>query len=274
MYTDEYFTDVEQVALLKPDDPEALRDAAVQDAEIPGARGEKGMDARESKFFHSLPKRYRLAAQAKMDRLAVLSKSSDAAKAAQALESLGEIQHSVLRDDVLAEATLRQALAHDPARPRAVYVLARILTDDQRYGELTALLIDQITKNDTVQSRLLLARTLDKQGQPEEAQAQAEAAWSLRPGDAETNLCLAAVLLQRSNGDAQRLALAGARLQTAAQALGAHPKRAQATRYAILHSIYLGLTGDPDAAETETLQVLDKAPTNTDARDVLAALVL
>ena len=274
MYPDAYFADVEQVARLKPDDPEALRDGAALDADIPASRGEKGMDDRETKFFHSLPRLYREAAQAKMDRLAVLGKSADAAKAAPALEALGEVQHVVLRDDVLAEATLRQALARDPARPRAVYVLARILTNDRRYADLEALLMDQLTRADTVQDRLLLARTLDKEGQAEEAQAQAQAAWKLRPDDSETNLCLAAVLLRRSGDDPLRLGQAGERLRAAASALGAHPGRAAAARYAVLQSIYLGLSGDPDAAEKEVLQVLDKNRTNTDARDVLAALVL
>ena len=274
MYTDLYFADVEQVARLKPDDPEALRDAAVRDADIPAERGDKGLDDRESKFFHSLPRAFREAAQAKMDRLAVLGKSADAAKAAPALEALGEVQHTVLRDDVLAEATLRQALALDPARSRAVYVLAGILTDDRRYEDLAALLTDQLTRVNTVQDRLLLARTLDKQELMEEAQAQAQEAWRLRPGDAETNLCLAAILLRRSGEDPQRLGQAGKRLQAAASALGDHPERAQASRYAVLHGIFLGLSGDPDAAEKETLQVLGQNRTDTSARDVLAALVL
>jgi len=274
MYPDAYFADVEQVARLKPDDPEALRDAAALDADLPAERGEKGLDDRDSKFFRSLPRIYKQAAQSKMDKLAVLGGSADVVKSAAALEALGEIQRDVLRDDVLAEATLRSALARDPARSRAVYVLARLLTDDRRYADLTALLTDRIAKSETVQDRLLLARTLDKQGQVAEAQAQAEAAWKLRPGDAGTNLCLAAILLRRSGDDPQRLAQAGERLQAAASALGAHPGRAASARYAILHSIYLGLSGDPDAAEKETLQVLDKGRTDTDARDVLAALVL
>ncbi len=45
-------------------------------------------------------------------------------------------------------------------------------------------------------------------------------------------------------------------------------------QYAVLHSIFLRLSGDPDAAEKQTLQGRDKYRTDTNVRDVLAALVL
>lgn len=274
MYPPEYHADLEQAARFKPDDADVLREAALAAARIPVLRNEKNLDFRPSRFFGSLPKRYREAAQDKIKRLTELSKDPDKNKAARALEALGVVQRAVLRDDALAEATLRQALALDPTRARATHTLAWILTAKGRNAELADLLTARLSSADTVQNRLLLARTLGKLGQWDQAAGHLEAALKLRPDDYSTNIALAALSLRQSDSRPGAMAQAGNCLLKAQQALGNHPGPTRKREFALLTSIYLGLTGKPGPAKQKVLEVLNDDRSDTDAREILAALML
>lgn len=277
VYGPAFVQDMERLGRLNPDNVDVLRTLAFLDVNVPVYRNERFLDFRDQMFWRSLPKKSRQAAEEKMDRLKQLGESKDAAIAARALEALGELLWEVVHDLPQAEATLRKALVLDPSRTRAAHTLAHFLTQQRRSEEIVAFLEPRVQKQDVALDRLLLAKALEKLGRHEQAEAQVQAAVKLRPDSFTPNLALAALMLRRSSDDDSGKALlaqAGASLDKAAKQLGNDPDPDQKIAYTLLRAVHQALGGDPTAAKRQLLRVLEDNNTNTEAREVLAALAL
>lgn len=274
MHPAQYFADKDKIASLDSSDPDVLRKAILSDIEAPIVQHEKGVDYRQAKLWKSLPARTRQAIQEKINRLEALSRSTDGSTAAQALEAMGEVQYTLLDDTALAEATLRHALTLAPGQPQACLSLARMLSGQRRYDDLAALLTDQVKRSDTALLHLLLARTMERQGHWAEAETQAQSALKAKPDSFAANMAVAMLLLRRTGTSPDALSEAQTCLTKAQAALGTHPNRVRSSEFNIAVSVLTGLSGDPATARQTALDVLSDDRTNTQARDVLAALLL
>ena len=275
VHTRAYLADREQIARLRSDDPEALADAAEAQIETLLARGTRGVDLRTGHFWRTIPDSTRNAVRHRMEQLDLLSRTAHPEKSAKALEMLGFLQWDIVEDFPLAEKTLRAALAKNGDRKRAAYLLSLIFSRDRRYEEMTTFFQERIAKKETGLDDLLLARAQDKLGHMAEAEAAAAKAVALHPQSFYANVTLAAMLAKNSEADPlKKLTAASDALDIAEKALPHNPDPAQRALYNNIRAIYWGLWGSPEDARTLTLKTLEDSPTNTQAREILAAVAL
>ncbi len=211
-----------------------------------------------------------LTSKAALAHLTALSESSDPKTAAPALEALGEAQADT--DDPATEATLRRALAQDPARPGALAALASLMIADNRLSALGDILLKQSDAAPTPASCLLLSETLSAVGQTATAEEEAREALKSLPDSPEVNMVLARLLLARSGDDPSVLPEAGTCLAKAETGLGKFTPPQQKAASQTLHAVWQALSGDPAGARTRLLQILHDRPTCTQAREALYAL--
>lgn len=256
---------------LLPDDPAVLRRVVSVDTALPQFHDDGWFrkhlrgTGQENELQGSSP-----TAKTALAHLTALSENSSSKTAAPALESLGALQAD--RDDPAAEATLRKALARDPARPGALGSLASLMIADNRLSALGDLLLKQSDAAATPASCLLLSETLSAVGQTATAEEEAREALKRLPDSPEANMALARLLLARSGDDSSVLPEAGACLTAAETGLGAFASPAQKAALQTLQAVRLALSGDPAAARTRLLQTLHDRPTCTQAREALYAL--
>ena len=259
-------------ARLLPDDPAVLRRVVLLDTALPEFHDDGWFrkNLRGTGQGNELQDGSTVTAKAALARLTILSKSSDPKTAAPALEALGEAQADT--DDPAAEATLRRALAQDPARPGALGSLASLMIADNRLSALGDLLLKQSDAAATPASCLLLSETLSAVGQTATAEEEAREALKRLPDSPEANMALARLLLARSGDDPSVLPEAGACLTAAETGLGAFASPVQKAALQTLQAVRLALSGDPAGARTSLLQILHDRPTCTQAREALYAL--
>lgn len=270
----QYFLDVDQVAKLAPADPEIQQTAALNDANAPFlGYGGQFIDG-PSSLWKSLSPRTRHSVQEKMDRLDVLAKGTDALPTARALLAQAQLRFGIWGDAPQAETLLRRALVLVPGQPNVCIALTQMLSGQVRYEDAAALLSAQLKQTDTALLHLLLARTLERQGNWTDAETQAQRALTMKPDSFTANIALAMLLLHRTDTSPDALAQAQVCLGKAQAALGTNPSRARASEFSIALSILTDLNGDPAGAKQTILSVLTEDRSNTQARDVLAALFL
>ncbi|MBC8102303.1 MAG: aspartyl protease family protein [Cytophagales bacterium] len=275
LYTKEYLTDMEAAADLTPNDPLAQTKAATAAVELPLFQGRSGIDSRESRFWKSLPGDARSAAQVRITRLVSLGSHRDKGIAAKATEQLGQVQYLLMRNPDLAEKTLRKAALMDPTQSSAVHTLVELLTEKRRYQDIAALLQERLAVKATALDHLMLARSLDQLNRFEEAEASAKAAQALCPSSFITNLTYAALLLKYSDTDTfRRATTADECLERAEKAMGNFVSRSQRAQYNNTRAIFWGIWGDPAEAKALVMRVIEESRTDTQARDILGAIVL
>ena len=264
-------TDFRTEARLLPNDPVVLRRVVLLDTALPQFHDDGWLRKR----LHGTGQENEveggsLTAKAALAHLTALSESADPKAAAPALEALGALQEDT--DDPAAEATLRKALAQDPARPGALASLASLMVADNRLSALGDLLLKQSDSAATPASCLLLSETLSAVGQTATAEDEAREALKRLPDSPEANMALARLLLARSGDDPSVLPEAAACLTTAETGLGEFASPAQKAALQTLQAVRQALTGDPAGARTRLLQILHDRPTCTQAREALYAL--
>lgn len=266
-------TDYQNYMRLKPDDPDALRRAAVIDLVLPVFHDRGWLKSHGRGAGRTLPAGALMTASAAQARLAVLGESADKAIAAPALEALGALQS--LQDDDGAETSWRRALALDPARPGPLRGLAARLLAAGRLDDLRALLEAQLSVASSaparaVPVRLLLAATLQALDLPDAAEAQTRLALRAAPDSPAPGLLLAGLLLRR--GDAPAPLAEAAQCLTTAQAAGDPPVEGGQSAVQTMQAVLLALTGDATEARRKLLEIVRTQPTCTQAREALAAL--
>jgi len=265
--------DYQNYVRLKPDDPDALRRAAMIDLLLPVFHDRRWLKSHGRGAGRALPADALMTASAAQARLAVLGESADKAVAAPALEALGALQS--LQDDDGAETSWRRALALDPARPGPLRGLAARLLAAGRLDDLRALLETQLSVASSaparaVPVRLLLAATLLALDLPDAAEAQTRLALRAAPDGPAPGLLLAGLLLRR--GDAPAPLAEAARCLSAAQAAGDPPAEGGEPAVQTMQAVLLALTGDATEARRQLLEIVRAQPACTQAREALAAL--
>ena len=225
--------------------------------------------------FQTLPESAQRTLRHTLARLEDLAGDANRRLASGALEVLGILQGPVLHEPHSALASLERALALDPTRGQAWELAAGTLARTGDYAGLLDLSEDRLRREDTLRSRLLLAKAYEKLRRWEEAEGEVLAALQKSPDDFTANLALTALLLRRSD-DPETLAEAGTWLGRSDKALSrltaAQKPRELLVEYSLLRAVYLGLTDDVEGARQWTNSVLEVEPENPVAKEILAAM--
>ena len=258
-------------AHLLPDNPDVLRRVVLLDKALPQFHNDGWLRKHlrgtgQELDAGSAP----LTEKAALAHLTALSDSPDPRVAAPALEALGALQLD--RDDPAAEATLRRALARDPARPGALASLTVRMVSENRRPELGDLLLKQTGKSQTPASCLLLSETLGSVGQSATAEEEAREALKALPDSPAVNMALARLLLARSGDDPAVLPEAAACLTKAEAGLGAFASPQQKASLQTMRAVAQALSGDLSGARAQLLKLAHDQPTCTQAREALYAL--
>ena len=269
--------DLEAADSLSQDDVDTLRQAAMAASYGPLNRNQRGIDLRGGKYWRSLPAKVRAEVQGKLDQLEGIAGGSDKTKAARALEALGILRANIVEDYPLAEKTLLRALALDPDRAEASFALVDMMREQRRYVEIVTFLTNRLQSRDCALDRLLLARALDRLGRSDEALTQVDKAVALSPASLTANLTQAALLIRdrgAASGGKEHLADAGACLDRIATLDEGKTDASGNADYDNLRAIYLSLTGNTAQAMKLALGTLATRSTNTQAREIIAALLV
>lgn len=256
--------DLQTIARLKPNDVSANGAATFSTLLVFATRNHREIPLKGG--LQSLPALVAAQVRPAMGRLEEMAarRGKDQAKA---LEALGELRY-ILGDPSVTD-TLKQAVALDPTRVQGWELMALILSEGERYGELATLIEARLQRDNTARNHLLLARAYDRLNRQQDVQAQVQAALRLEPNDPTANLAGAALLLR-----ADDLPDANQQLERVAKLLTAHgkPSRNQMLDYVLFHGVLLALDGQTEAARQQLESVLASDAQNEGAQKALAAL--
>jgi tetratricopeptide (TPR) repeat protein len=209
------------------------------------------------------------------DAIARLTKSADSSVRATAvisLESLVQAYYLLGDTDDMARTAVR-ALTLDPDNQQIAQAVLVTYVAGARFGELAAVLEDQIKRHDNPYMRLCLVKTYDHLHKGPEAMEHIQEGIKLFPDDFLLNLALADQLMKDPGADSVKKA--GdviSHAETIFDKLPAKDKQAYQSNFDVTHGVYLALIGKPDVARLALERVLATDPDNDDAKDVLGAL--
>jgi tetratricopeptide (TPR) repeat protein len=233
------------------------------------------IDWSEGLSWNSLPEKTQGSIRNTMTRLENLGQSPDTGVAAGALEALGILQGSILRDYCSGASSLQQAVALDPNRDQAWETLSYMLVKSRNYPQLLEVCQDRLKVKDNAHIRMLLAKACEKMKLWTEAERHALAAIKASPNDYGATLSIAALLLRRgqaSNVSAEANGWLG-RAESLLNSLPEQQKtRQQIVDLALTRSIYFALNDDLPTARKWVYLVKDKDKENEVAQEILAAM--
>ncbi|NWF86177.1 MAG: hypothetical protein HXY18_20395 [Bryobacteraceae bacterium] len=221
--------------------------------------------------WSNLTEHTRQAVRDAVARLQSLAQDAEPDRAAVALAILGEIQLHVLRDASGAETTLRRAVALDPANEYAWETLTLLLAQSQRYEPLREVCQARVRRNDTVRSRVLLAKALEKTRRFEEMLEVAERTQRRYRSNLLANLTYGAALLVAGADEAAR-ARALQFIAKASQLAGEAPPPDVAVEILYQRGLYFALRGQPAVSRASLRQLLAIQPDHREAAEALKAL--
>jgi tetratricopeptide (TPR) repeat protein len=243
--------------------------------EIYSACAKKGSVDWDQFTWNSLPDGAQRSLHESVTRLENLGQDPDPRFAAGALEALGILQGPILHEPQRCIASLRRALALDPARVQAWETLAGTLAQAHAYAELLELCDDQAKRDDAPRNHLLLAKAYEKLRQWDNCEDQVRLAMREDDANFTASLALASLLLRRSDGDAAALADANNWLARSEYLLAKIPKdrrsQQQLIELTLSRSIYFALSDDVATAREWASAVMQVDKENKVAREILAA---
>lgn len=264
-------SDLRQAALLSPNNPRVLAGAAT--FELFGSLLERAkttgqiLEPGSGPIWKELPPATQQSVHSYVDRLQKLAQTPTT-RSASVLDALARVQ-LLVGDSAASERNFRQAVALDPTYDSAWQSLIAILAGAHRLDDLASLLRQRLKTQDSVFSRLMLAKCLANLDQRSGAEQQVRAALNLAPHDLTADVTLAALLLKTRDTPAA-LTEAGALLDEVDRLYAnSHPAE-EWVEYLTIRGIYQALSGNVAAAR-QTLQ--DLAPSAPDNEDVRAALL-
>ncbi len=268
MFTTESQADFLQVTRLRPKDYRAIAIAAWLEAMIQLVQAGKS-PASDGPPWSVLPDKSRRSITAALAQLENLAQDPDARLAAGAAEAMALFEVMILGNQPKALASLRRAVALDPAREQSWDMLTGLLAGEPgTSGELLSVCEARVKKKDSARNRIMLAKACAESKQLDKAEAQVRAALKQEPRDFTANLALAALLLKQKDDGA--LAQAARRLDMLDQI---QERDGQQTLDLILtRSIHLALMDDVEAARKVLRQVLATDKDNEEAKEIMAAL--
>jgi tetratricopeptide (TPR) repeat protein len=194
-------------------------------------------------------------------RLEKLTRSDDASVVAGSSEGLGMLHMVVTGNWSKAATYFRRAVRLEPARESAWDFLTASLYGKRRDEELLAACTDRLKIQDTARTRFLLAHAYIALKQPEKAEEQIRVALKLEPVDFHVNLGQAALTLKRARSK-RDLKLAARQLTLAKYALGETASAEQRVDWAVNQAVYLGLSGQVEAARELAREAMRCEPNN------------
>ena len=191
-FSTESLADLQHASRLSPDDYQLIGATAMF-----GVYAGRGRDE-QAVSWDALPEKTQVSLRDAMTRLENLAQGADRRTAAGAFEVLGILQGPLLRQPDRCIATMRRAVALEPAREHAWEVLVATLAQGGRYDELLEVCEDQARQTNSARAHLLLAKAHEKLHQWDDCEDEARMAADADPADFSADLSLAAVLLKRS----------------------------------------------------------------------------
>lgn len=229
-----------------------------------GSRGSRTFALNEA--WGSAPDDVRARVRQGMSRLAVLAQMDEPQTAAAAMEMLGCIQLFVVRDMSGAEHNLRRARLLDSERGQDG--LAALLVDAGRWDELAALSEEQLKKRDSVPTRLLFAKGLERLGKLGAMAGVVLETHRRYPEDFNANVALALTLI-RVSGEPALLAQAVSLILRAEKAAGRTPTRYQVAELLFARGLVFALEGQVDQARLCFEKLIELDPGNWEAIQAL-----
>ncbi|MDQ2733262.1 MAG: hypothetical protein M3Y56_16555 [Armatimonadota bacterium] len=264
--------DIRRAAQLSPNNPRVLSGAAtfeifgwmLQRAQEAGKIPEPGSAA----TWNDLPPTVRQTVQGYLDRLQKLVQISGS-HSPTALDALARVQF-LAGDSAASERNFRQVIAMDPKQEGAWQYLIALLAWGRRVNDLVPLLRQHLTTEDSVFTRLMLAKCLAQLSQPG-AEEQVRAALKLAPHNLTADVTLAALLLKNTPTSAARTE-AGALLDEVDRLYANSHPADEWVEYRTIWGIYLALSGKVAEGRQTLQEVSQSAPDNEDVRNALTAL--
>lgn len=164
--------DLRRAIELRPDDPQLAAIGAYFDLFLVAAnRGATSFEELvNGTFYQSLSDSEQRALRNKLQRLEALGQSSNPTNASAALEYLGGLQVSIMRDYAGAERNLRRAVVLDAGRWSAWDVLLASLSQREKHEqEFLAVAEDLVKVRPTSRNFVILAKACDGAGRPDRA---------------------------------------------------------------------------------------------------------
>ena len=216
----------------------------------------------------ALPQDVRGRIQHAIDRLEEGALKPDNHQAATALVWLGQLNY-ILGERSKAEDQLRRAIKLHPSQDFARQWLLSVLLSSGKMSESAALIRDQLRFKDDLGLRLLLAKTLFRMGQMDDARIELESALRMSPDDFTANLAMACFLM-RTQDNAEALLRAARCLESAMKKTS--PSDRQAIEYEMLAGINLALRRETNKARERFNRVLQRIPYHPEALAALRAI--
>lgn len=229
-----------------------------------GSRGLQALALHE--VWASAPDDVRARVRQAMSRLDALAQKDEPQTAAAAMEMLGCIQLFVVRDMSGAEHNLRRASLLDSERGQDA--LAALLVDAGRWDELAALCEEQLKKRDSVPTRLLFAKGLEKLGKLGAMAGVVLETHRRYPEDFNANVALALTLI-RVSGEPVLLSQAVSLILRAEKAAGKTPTRYQVRELLFARGLVFALEGQVDQARSCFEKLIELDPGNREAIQAL-----
>jgi tetratricopeptide (TPR) repeat protein len=258
LFTPEALTDLNRVAELRPEEPQAVALAA-----FANALGENAGDMASAwPQLRTEGRAKVLEACRQMERIA----ESGSKRAGEAAELLGCARVFLMNDYAGGQRSFREALRVEPMRERSWDLLVLAVATAGTAVELVDTCEERAALLPNARSSVMLIKSYDRQGDATRAELNALIASGVYPHDFYVNLSLAAVLLKREDV-ALMLWRGGDALTKAEKQMTANGSRQGELDFVVLKGIYLGLSDQPEQAKA--LLQRYSAP---EAQEVLRAL--
>ncbi len=160
-----------------------------------------------------------------------------------------------MRQDLVGSlACLQRAVRKDPSAERVWDNAAVLLGSSDQFPELVRLCEERVRLNDTVKSRVLLAKAYERAGTVDKAEGELDAALKKDPKHPAANLAMAMVRLKKS-ASPESLAVAEAHIKAAEAATNFDA--VHQVNLAYVRGIYFGLSGKIAPAKDYLKKVLE-----------------
>jgi tetratricopeptide (TPR) repeat protein len=241
----ECIADLQAVARLKPNDPQAIATAGL--VEFLSFKMRQPPDAAGAgDSFGRLPEPTRQSLSQVRAALEKLTHATEPKLAGEAWETLGMLDAMIWADHACAAADFRKAIEADPSREVAWHMLLISITAQGGTKTQAEAFIrvcrDRLQVKDCVPYHLQLARVFETSGDINMARQEVLAALRVGPHDVDANLAQAVMILK--HGEERTWPEASAYLMKAGEALKQGPTRLQQARYTALLGFNLALQGN------------------------------
>jgi tetratricopeptide (TPR) repeat protein len=144
-----------------------------------------------------------------------------------------------------------------------------LLVDSGRTEVALTVAEARVKAKDSARNRVAAAKTCDRLGRLDKAQAHLDAALRIAPNDYLANL-VAAIITLKAGQDESSLKRAASFIERASRVEGRPASKSEWIDWTMTTGILYGLAGDADTARRKFKQVLESEPDNAAAKEGLS----